>query len=146
MARTLEELAQSASEDAVRLARTVLEQNVADKAWGDQIGPCLTQRDVAQLLEKTEQAVSQDGRLVRLHNRDGRPVYPLVQFDGRQVLPGIDRIVAALQDAVEPLTIASWLTARSRALEQTRPVDAIRLERVEEVVRLAQRFAHRASV
>ena len=61
------------------MARTVLEQDVSDAQWAAQIGPALTQGDVARLLNKTEQAVSKDPRLLRLRNRDGRPVYPVVR-------------------------------------------------------------------
>jgi hypothetical protein len=62
----------------------VLEQDIADRDWAAQLGPVLSQRDVARLLGRTEQAVSKDRRLLRLVNRDGRPVYPVVQFDGRR--------------------------------------------------------------
>lgn len=146
MADTLQELASRASDDAIRLAHTVLEQDVADRAWAEQVGSCLTQRDVARLLGKTEQAVSQDTRLLRLHNRDGRPVYPVVQFEGRRMLSGVSEVVRTLEGAVEPLTVASWLTAPNRALEGRRPVDALGDAHVEAVVSLARRFARRASV
>lgn len=74
---TLAELECRASPEAVRL----LEGDIAEKAW---VGYCLTQVDTAELLGRSEQAVSKDRRLLRLERSDGRPVYPAFQFDGRR--------------------------------------------------------------
>lgn len=122
----LRRLAQRASAPAVALARRVLEQDVADAAWAIQVGPALSQGDVAILLGKSEQAVSKDPHLLRIRNRDGRPVYPVMQFDGRRPLPGLSEVLAVLYDALEPLTIASWLTAPQRSLAGARPLDVLR--------------------
>ena len=137
-------LARRASPAAIALARTVLEQDVADAGWAEQIGPALTQQDVARLLGKSEQAVSKDSRLLRVRNRDGRPVYPVVQFDGRRQLPGVPDVVSVLQPAIEPLTVAAWLTAASPALTGRRPVDALRDGQSTEVLALAKRLASSA--
>lgn len=139
----ISELAAKASPESVALARRVLEQDVADQAWTDQVGPALSQRDVARLLGKSEQAVSKAANLVRVYNRDGRPVYPVVQFDGRRVLPGVAEIVHALSDVVDGLTIASWLTADNPSLDDARPVDVLRTGAVADVVALAHRLAAR---
>src|SRR5437016_1484475 len=56
MALSWAELAAQASDEAVAVARTVLEQDVADHAWARQIGPALNQRDTARLLGRSEQA------------------------------------------------------------------------------------------
>ncbi|MDQ3432738.1 MAG: hypothetical protein M3467_11065 [Actinomycetota bacterium] len=143
MAMTLLELAGKASPEAVDLARAVLEQDIADRAWGTQVGAVLSQRDAARLLGRTEQAVSKDRRLLRLVNRDGRPVYPVVQFDGRRQLPGIADVVRVLSPVVEPLTVAAWLTAHNDAV-QRRPVDGLRDGDTAAIMELARRFAHRA--
>ena len=79
--RALAQLMKSASPAAQTFVRRVLEQDVATQRWGAQLGPSLSQRDVARLLGKSEQAVAKDGRLLRLRNQDGRPVYHVVQFD-----------------------------------------------------------------
>lgn len=84
----LARLAEQASPEAVALARTVLEQSIADADWAAQIGPALSQGYVGRLLGKSEQAVSKDPRLLRVRNRDGRPVYPVLQFEGRAQLGG----------------------------------------------------------
>src|ERR671936_43388 len=81
---SLARLAEQASSEAVDLAKAILEQDVTDRLWAEQVGPALAQGDVARLLGRTEQAVSKSKGLLRLRNRDGRPVYPVVQFDGRR--------------------------------------------------------------
>jgi hypothetical protein len=141
----LARLADRASAAAVELARVVLEQDVADKTWAAQIGPALSQPDTARLLGKSEQAVSKDARLLRIRNRDGRPVYPVLQFDGRAQVPGIAEVIATLRSSLQPLTIASWLTAPSKALRNRRPVDAVRAGELSDVLTLAQELAASAA-
>jgi len=142
---TLAELVAHASAEAVELARTVLEQDVADQAWAAQIGPALAQRDVARLLGKTEQAVAKDQRLLRIRNRDGRPVYPVFQFDGRSQLVGVDDVVHVMGEAFHPLTVASWLTSPNPSLADRRPVDVLRDGDHEPVLALAGQLAHTAA-
>ena len=140
----LSELAEHASPEAVALARAVLEQDLADRAWAEQVGTALAQRDVARLLGKTEQAVTKDRRLLRLRNRDDRPVYPVMQFEGRRLVDGVDQVIDILDDAVHPLTIASWLTGANPALGERRPIDALRDGDREQVITVARRLAHSA--
>jgi hypothetical protein len=73
--RPLSELAGTDSPASLALARTVLEQDLSDAGWAAQIGPALAQRDAARLLGISEQAVSRRRDLLRIRNRDGRPVY-----------------------------------------------------------------------
>ena len=103
----------------------------------------MTQRDTARLLGRTEQAVSKDRRLVRVHRRDGRPVYPVVQFDGRRQKSGVADVVAALDGAVNELTAAAWLTAANDALGGRRPIDLLAAGEAKTVLTLAARFAAR---
>jgi len=140
---SLAALARSARPEALLLARQVLEQDAADQAWAAQVGAALTQRDTARLLAKTEQAVAKDARLLRVRSRDGRAVYPVLQFSGRAQLPGVAAVVAALADALEPLSIASWLTAPHPDLGGT-PIAALRAGTVDDVVRIARRLARTA--
>lgn len=135
------ELVRSAPDDAVVLARSILEQSLTDQEWADQIGPGLAQRDVARLLDKSEQAVSKDARLVRIRNRDGRPTYPVFQFDGRGLVDGVAEVVTVLFPVVEPLTVAAWLTGTQPGLNTQRPIDALRRGETVEVIRLASQFA-----
>lgn len=141
----LARLADRASAAAVELARVVLEQDVADKTWAAQLGPALSQPDTARLLGKSEQAVSKDARLLRIRNRDDRPVYPIFQFDGRTQLDGVAEVITTLRSSLQPLTIASWLTAPARALKGQRPVDALRSGDRTGVLTLAQQLAHSAA-
>ena len=124
--RGLAQLIESASPATRLFVQHVLEQDAATQQWSAQLGPSLSQRDVARLLVKSEQAVAKDGRLLRLRNQDGRPVYPVVQFDGRRLLPGVAEVVDMLEKVVDPLTVASWLTAPNPHLEGRRPVEALR--------------------
>ena len=142
---SLAALARTARPEALALARLVLEQDAADQAWARQVGPALTQRDTATLLGTTEQAVAKDGRLLRVRDRDGRPVYPVVQFAGRAQLAGVADVVRALAGVLEPLTVASFLTAAHPDLDGRRPVDALRAGEQEAVVRIARRLARRAA-
>ena len=141
----LDRLAARASAEAVSLARKVLEQDVSDTQWAAQIGPGLSQGDVARLLSKSEQAVSKDPRLLRLRNRDGRPVYPVVQFDGRGQLAGIADVLTALCGSLEPLTAASWLTSGNPELGGLAPVQALQAGDLAAVTSAAARLAASAA-
>lgn len=122
---SFDELAALASPQSAALARRLLEQDYADRRWAQRLGPACTQADVAELLGISQQAVSKSRRLLRIVQRDGRPVYPLFQFDGRRQLPGVGDVVALLGPLLEPLTVASWLTGPLRELDGRRPLDVL---------------------
>ena len=143
--RALAQLIKSASPAAQTFVRRVLEQDEATQRWGAQLGPSLSQRDAARLLGKSEQAVAKDGRLLRLRNQDGRPVYPVVQFDGRRLLPGVAEIIDVLTGAVEPLTVASWLTAPNAQLGGRCPIDVLRDGEVAPALAVARSLASSAA-
>ena len=143
MSVSLDALAREASPDAVALAVAVLEGDFADRVWREQVGASLSQRDTARLLGRSEQAVSKDRRLLRVSRRDGRPVYPVFQFEGRRQRPGVADVVSVLEDSVNALTTASWLTAPNDTLGGSRPIDALTEGRLEEVLSLAARMAER---
>jgi hypothetical protein len=128
-----------ASPEALRLVLQVLEQSAADEVWAARVGPALAQADVALLLGKTEQAVSKDRRLLRVRNRDGRPVYPVLQFDGRRQLPGVADVVKVLT-GLEPLTVAGWLSSPLAGEDRT-PIELLRSGRLDDVVKAAHRVA-----
>jgi len=142
---SLSKLAEQAPPGAVALARTILEQALVDERWAAGIGPVLSQRDVARLLVKTPQAVAQDQRLLRLRQRDGRPVYPVFQFDGRRQVEGVAEVVATLREVVEPLSIAAWLAGPNRRLGGKRPVELLRRGRTGQVMAAAVRYARAAA-
>lgn len=132
----------AASVETRRLVDVLLQQDRDDRAWTDQLGPAYRQADVARLLGKSKQAVSADERLLRLELRAGTVGYPVFQFDGRRLLPGLGDIVRILSPVVEtPWTIASWLTSPQAALDGQRPVDVLRRGGVAEVAAEARRFA-----
>jgi hypothetical protein len=82
--------------------------------------------------------------MVRIRNRDGAVVYPVMQFapGGRQV-PGVADVVETLTPVLEPLSIAAWLTAAKRELHG-RPIDALRAGNVGRVLVLARQLASTA--
>jgi hypothetical protein len=143
--RHLAKLVAHASTETQALIQTMLEQDEVDQQWAAQIGPALTQQDVARLLEVSVQAVSKSKQLLRITNRDGRVVYPVFQFDGRRVLPGLGLVLAALNGALLPLTTASWLTLPTPALCERSPAEALRDADVPAVVALAHQVARAAA-
>lgn len=144
MAISLDRLAAQAPPEAVALARLILEQALTDERWAGQIGPVLSQPDVARLLDKTVQAVAQDQRLLRLRQRDDRPVYPVFQFNGRRQVEGVAEVVATLREALEPLTIAAWLNRQNRRFGGRRPIDLLRTGETDDVLAAARRYARAA--
>ncbi len=143
--RHLSKLLSHASTDTQALIQTMLEQDEVDQRWATQIGPALTQQDVARLLEVSVQAVSKNKQLLRITNRDGRVVYPVFQFDGRRPLPGLGVVLTALHGALLPLTSASWLTLRTPALGDRSPAQALRDDDVATVLALAHQVARAAA-
>ena len=127
--------------DPSRRRHTALvEQTATDEIWAAQIGAALTEDDAARLLGLTPAEVSQAADLLRIRDRDGRLVYPLMQFDtDRAQLPGIAEVVHTLA-TLQLLTIASWLTTPNPVLHE-RPVDTLRAGDVEPVLQLARQLA-----
>lgn len=138
----LTERYEHASDATRRVVDRLLAQDEDDRAWAEQIGPVYRQGDVAALLGKSKQAVSEDRRLVRLEMRSGAIGYPAFQFDGRRVLPGIAEVVAQLAPVVETAwTVASWLTSLQPALHGARPLDRLRAGDVDAVTSAARQVA-----
>ncbi|MDA8062610.1 MAG: hypothetical protein M0T80_09325 [Actinomycetota bacterium] len=141
----LARLSVRASPEASRLALSVLEADIAGRTWSDQVGPSLSQKDTARLLDRSEQAVSKDRRLLRVRRRDGSPVYPIVQFEGRAQRPGVAEIIEVLSPALGAPAIASWLTAPNDQLAEMRPIEALSCGMAEQTTALATRLADRLS-
>jgi hypothetical protein len=133
---------QHASENTRRQVDRLLEQDADDRAWAEQLGPVYRQSDVADLLGKSKQAVSADAGLLKLELRSGRLGYPVFQFDGRRLLPGMRAVVETLTPVVETSwTIASWLASPQPSWQGQRPLDRLRAGETEEVVAAARRMA-----
>lgn len=115
------------------------DRRTTDEAWAAQIGPALTEPDVARLLDTTAAAVRGDPVLLRLNNRDGTIVYPVFQFEAGRPLAGLGEVVLMLSGIWQPLTVASWLTAPKRPLDGRSPARALRDGDVAAVHALARR-------
>ncbi len=139
------ELYERASPASQRLVRDILEQDEADDAVTAQVGSALSQGDTARLLDKTVQAVSKDPRLLRVVGRNGRPVYPVVQFDGRRQVAGVADVVALLDAVLEPLTVCLWLTGDNPQLDGQRPIDRLRAGDLVAVLAVAGQLAASAA-
>jgi hypothetical protein len=91
--------------------------SAASAAWTEQIGPFVDADGARVLLAGvTRQALSQRlraGRLLGLRTGSGRIVYPLWQFGGGGVLPGLSAVLDAAgydpDRAATGWTLASWL-------------------------------------
>lgn len=120
----------------------LLAQDADDRAWAEQIGLVYRQTDVAALLGKSKQAVSEDRKLLRLTMRSGAVGYPAFQFDGRRQVPGVGLVTSLLGQVAEtPWTIASWLTSPQLTFDGHTPIDRLRAGEVDAVVTEAKRFA-----
>lgn len=120
----------------------LLQQAEDDRAWAEQLGPVYSQRQVAELLGKSRQAVSADRGLLRLAMRDGTVGYPVLQFEGDRILPGLREVVHTLAPAAATSwTVASWLTSPSADLDGETPIERLRRGEVSNVMTVAQRLA-----
>jgi hypothetical protein len=139
---TLSERYERAPSDVQRQVDLLLRQAEDDRAWAEQLGPVYTMTQVAGLLGKSKQAVSSDPGLLRLEMRSGGIGYPVFQFDGDRVLPGLRAVVPRLSiAAASTWTVASWLTSPSVDLGDRTPLEALRRGDVPDVTALAERLA-----
>lgn len=139
MSASMQRMVRDASPETRYQIERLLRQDADDRAWTEQLGPAYRQGDVARLLGKSRQAVSADRGLLRLEMRDGEIGYPVFQFDGRRILPGIREVISILGPvAASPWTIASWLTSPAAALDDRAPVQALRDGNIEAVTAAAR--------
>lgn len=139
---SLARLLDQASPEAVALAEEILRSDIESQAWTRQIGPCLSRRAVARLLGKTEQAVAQDRRLFSFRNGDGKVAYPIAQFDGTSIVPGVHE-VAEILSAVgdDEWEILSWLSAPKPTFEGRSAFDELWAGNPAAVIDLARHWA-----
>lgn len=129
-----------ASPQLLDRVRLLLEQDDADQAWASQVGPALVESDVATLLGTSIYEVATDPALIRVTNRDGSVLYPVVQFDGDRVLPGLAEVVTVVREVTDSLGALAWLTGTLREMD-ARPVDLLRDGHIDPVRSAALRFA-----
>jgi len=138
---TLLERYQRAPSEVQRQVDLLLRQAEDDRVWTQQLGPVYTQGQVAELLGKSKQAISTDKGLLRLELRDGSVGYPVFQFEGDRILPGIRNVVRALSPvAATTWTVASWLTSPSSDLNGNTPLERLRRGDVSDVTVVADRL------
>ena len=99
--------------------------------WMEHLGAFYDTDAVRSLLARegepvSRQAVHKRKGLMTLTTGSGRVVYPAFQFRGRQLAPGLDRV---LNELPEPLvsrwTVASWLVDPERDLGGERPIEVL---------------------
>lgn len=110
-------------------------------SWRDQIGPALSQADVARMLGAPQEAVQSDPHLLMLNQPGSRqPVYPVIQFHNRHPIPGLADVLEVLRGVLLPESIAAWLTSARPDLDGRRPIDVLRdMPSDGRVLELAQR-------
>jgi hypothetical protein len=134
--------AQASPEAAVRLRGAVGRQRLLHEEGGV-IGPA----QVAELLGVSRQAVGQRrtaGKLLGIPGPGGYR-YPLWQFTGAEVLPGLAKVLAALAGH-DPWTVLRFFLNGNLALpESQRPLDALRLGQLDAVLRAARLYDEQAA-
>jgi hypothetical protein len=95
--------------------------------WHEQIGPFYDTAGLTKLLGITRQAVAdrvRRRRLLAVSTRDKRLLYPILQFDGPNVLAGLPDVLMAFTDTtVDGWAVAAWLTTPAAALGSRTPID-----------------------
>lgn len=116
--------------------------------WDKLVGPFTRSEGVQARLGITRQAIAGKARrrrLLRVISADGKHLYPLWQFRGNRVLPGLPEVLAMFpEDAVDGWMLAGWLRTLEPELGES-PLDALmRGEGAE--VRVVARLAARSLV
>lgn len=139
------------SDDLTVMAREAA-QRVLDTAatWVEHLGGFYDTDGVRTLLSRdgtaiSRQAVHKRRGLLALTTGNGQVVYPLFQFDGQRLVPGLGAVLEALPVAVvSRWTVAAWLVSPEAELDGDRPVDVLREQGPEgqvAVLGAAQRWA-----
>lgn len=113
--------------------------------WDELVGPFTRSEGVQQRLRISRQAVAAKAarrRLLRVITVEGDHLYPVWQFDGDQVLPGLAETLALFpESAVDGWTLAAWLRSSDPDLEEA-PLEVLlrgEVDRVLDVARMAAR-------
>ncbi|MHB8288164.1 MAG: hypothetical protein ACYDEY_02810 [Acidimicrobiales bacterium] len=131
-----------AEPDTINYVASVLRSANATRFWSEVTGPCLSQMDTARLLRVTDTTVMGKAGLLRVRAKDGRPVYPIFQFDGRNQRSGVEDVVKMLSREYEPLTVADWLRSPKDDLDGMTPMEALEKGKFPAVMVLARQAVH----
>ncbi len=107
--------------------------------WDSVLGPVLRGQGAAARLGLSEsdlaELVARRG-LLELRTADDFAVYPVVQFDGHQVVRDLGEVLAIFEPlAVTPWTLAGWFVTRSEDLGGLSPMDVLRSAGLTEALR-----------
>lgn len=127
----------------------VLSNLRARRAWENHIGPVLTPRQMLDVTEWTKQALSQavrSRRVLRLQAEDGNFGYwwgGLTETAPHRPIAGLKETLAAWDGAVDPWTVASWLSTEQPELDGRTPRQALIDGDTADVVTLARQASGR---
>jgi hypothetical protein len=129
------------SMDAVvdRMLASIPGANVLD----DRVGPFYDTAGLKAWFGISKQSLDQQaraGHVLCLLSADGFRLYPSFQFDNRGArLPRLNEVLAGLDpEQDDPWGDAVWLNAPADELDELTPAQALRTERADDVVRLAE--------
>ena len=110
-----------------QLARRMTATFPSPFLWDEQIGPFYTTQKLIDLLGCSRQAINDRvhrSTLLALRTSDDVLVYPIWQFEGDHVVPGLRDILSIFHGAsVDPWLVASWLRAPQHILDERSVVD-----------------------
>ncbi|WP_091232174.1 hypothetical protein [Microbacterium sp. 3J1] len=113
--------------------------------WAKIIGPCYTTTGLARTLGWTEAKVADAGetlQLLVLETGDGVTLYPAFQLHDGRVVDGLSDVLAVLQTGTAGhWTWAKWLNIALPDKDPPRAIDALRVGRLDEVLRDAEHDA-----
>lgn len=96
--------------------------------WDELVGPFTRSEGVQSRLQISRQAVAAKAarrRLLRVITVEGDYLYPLWQFDGSQVVPGLAEVLGRFPErAVDGWTLAAWLRTADPDLGEA-PLDTL---------------------
>ncbi|MFF5019471.1 hypothetical protein [Streptomyces sp. NPDC001165] len=121
-----------------------------DPAWQRSIGPTYGAAEVEKLLREPRHTLAKRARqrsLLALRTSDGHTVYPVFQFAGNQVLPGIGAVLREFPDDDPDLfwTIASWMRKPLTTLNERSVIEALNQGEIDAAVKAANATASRWS-
>lgn len=110
-----------------QLARRMTAAFPSPYPWDGQIGPFYTTQKLVDLLGCSRQAINDRvhrSTLLALRTSDDVLVYPIWQFEGDHVVPGLGDVLSVFRGArIDPWLIASWLRAPQYNLDERSVVD-----------------------
>jgi hypothetical protein len=108
--------------------RALLAQAPVSSPWDELIGPFFRSEGVQARLRISRQAVAAKAarrRLLRVFTSDDVALFPVWQFAGRSVLPGLAEVLALFpEDLVDGWVLAGWLRTKDAELGAV-PLDAL---------------------